>query len=159
MIISLLRFRLWQLFLAIAVACGGLWLVTQAGMKTAEIEILQFDAVPINRFSGIELPDHQASMSGSADDTPDLIYELAKVQFSFREPMESRHETVSVFLTPMLTDEVFEVGQRLKFRYRASPILWLKAMNPVGSALEFLAIEQDCIEEIITESGDPTIEY
>jgi len=155
---QLFRFRLWHLFIAMAMTCGGMWVVTQAGMETAEIEILQFDTVVVLHLPGTVAENPTLPHSGvSFRQQPNE--ELVKAKFVFLEPENLRHETISVFLEPTLTDAIFEVGQRLKFQYRAKPILWLKASSPEKVAMELMKIEQDSIEEIITEFGDPQIEY
>lgn len=155
---ALFRFRLWHLFVAIAVVCAALWVVTQAGMETAEIEILQFDTVEVFHIPGSVVVEDPSFPPIGTSFGQDPIIELVKVKFAFLEPESRRHETINVFLEPALTETVFEVGQRLKFQYRAKPILWFDAVNPTLAAVDLMEIEEDSIEEIITESGDPNIE-
>jgi hypothetical protein len=123
------------MFLLVAIAAVAMWLITQVGMVTGEIEVVQFDTWPrTNRF---------------ADDT---LIEVVNVEFKYLQPEELRHTSVHLFYgDPAFTESKnIEVGTRIKFRYRAKPMLWLKPYPPDPVAIRSLGLNPADIEEIIT---------
>ena len=118
------RFRLWHIFLLVAIAAVAMWLVTQVGMVTAEIEIVQFDTWPrTKRFEN------------------DTLIEVINVKFKYVQPVELSNMSLNLFYgDPALAESKnIEVGGRIKFRYRAKPMLWLKPTKPDPIAIRSLA--------------------
>lgn len=133
------RFRLWQLFALVAIFSLGLWLITQVGVETAEIEVLQFDV-----------------WDGKDSDEPATV-EVAKVKFEYLLP-ESRIDTCLVlFVKESALTSVKNIvpGTRIRFRYRSSPMMWLKPVQPDPLAIRLIGLNPDDIEEIITEVNLP----
>lgn len=126
------------MFLVIAIAAIGIWLITQVGMETAEIEILQFDTWPR---TGVSEADSRI--------------EVARVKFKYVQPNELSNTSLNLFFDdPALTEaKNIRVGTRIKFRYRARPMLWLKPYKPDPIAIRTLGLDRNDIEEIITEVG------
>jgi hypothetical protein len=124
-----LRFRLWHLFLTVTVIAFLLWTYTQAGMATAEIEI-----------QGIQL------------ETPRNGHQIVhSLDYRFLEPEElyqSMH--VVFFRRPAAANEPVEVGKRIRFRYRARGVFWLKQQNPNTLAIRLLGLDEENINEIIS---------
>ncbi len=130
------RFRLWQIFVWVAVAAVGLWLITQVGMETAEIEVLQFDTWP-----------------RTTVDESDSPREVVNVGFRYVKPEElSNSRLILFFGDSAYTDaKNIEIGTKIKFRYRARPMMWLKPGKPDSIAIRSLGLDESEIEEIITE--------
>lgn len=132
---KILRFRLWHMFALVAIVGFGMWLITQVGMETAEIEILQFDTWPR---TGLEETDSPI--------------EVVNVEFKYLHPEELRNTSLHLFFgDPAFADaKNIEVGTRIKFRYRARPMMWLKPYKPDPIAIRSLGLDAKNIEEIIT---------
>ena len=135
-----LRFRLWHMFALVAIAALGMWLITQVGMETAEIEILQFDTWPR---TGVEETDSRI--------------EVVCVKFRYVQPKELSNTSLILFFgdAAFTESKTIDVGTRIKFRYRAEPMIWLKPNQPDPIAIRSLGLDSNDIEEIITEVNLP----
>jgi hypothetical protein len=120
----------------VAIAALGMWLTTQVGMETAEIEILQFDTWPRT----------------TVDET-DSPLEVVNVKFRYVQPEElSNTKLILFFDGAAYTDtKNIEIGTRIKFRYRAREVMWLKPSKPDPIAIRSLGLDASEIEEIVTE--------
>lgn len=137
---KIFRFRLWHMFALVALVAFGMWLITQVGMETAEIEILRFDTWPRTSVEETESP-----------------IEVVYVQFKYVHPEELSDTSLSLFFgDPAYTQSKnIEIGTRIKFRYRARPMMWLKPVKPDPIAIRSLGLNPSDIEEIITEVNMP----
>ena len=131
---SLLRFRLWHLMTVFTLIAIGLWVLTQHGIETAEIEITECHVV-------------------SAETNPGAKF-LKLLAFDYLRPSDESHIGVFVFLRHQPWKKELEFGDRLTFRYRAKPIFGLKLTDPTEVALKNLGIDQENVQEIIIDSGD-----
>ena len=137
---TMIRFRLWHLFALVGIVGFCLWLITQVGMETAEIEILQFDTWPRTGLVETEAP-----------------IAVVNVKFRYVRPEELSQTTVNLFFgEPGYTDaKNIDVGTRIRFRYRVRPMMWLKPVKPDPMAIRSLGLDERNIEEIITEVNLP----
>ncbi len=135
--ICMFRFRIRHLLALLLLVAVGLWLVTQAGMSKAEIKVLDVSGLS---FFG---PD------GSHDNWG---VRFGKIRFRFLRPTELDDQFVNVFVN---TARVFEeddlIDRRVLFRYRSRKVLWMKVQNPTQLAIRELGLEEQDIEELITE--------
>jgi hypothetical protein len=138
---KIFRFRLWHMFALVAIAGSCMWLITQVGMETAEMEILQFDTWPR---TGLEETDSPI--------------EVVNVVFKYLHPEELRNTNLHLFFgDPAFTEaKNIGVGTRIKFRYRARPMMWLKPYKPDPIAIRSLGLDAKNIEEIITVISLPS---
>jgi hypothetical protein len=140
------------------VLSGGLWLVTQAGMDTCEIEIIE-----VSRLS-FEGPD------GSFDN---FGFYQAVIRYRVIRPVGDPPKKVNLFFhfasklgkPPNLTADAEEPagdvksidsakvmeGGRVVFRYRKQDVLWMKADNLREMTIRKLGFNPDDIEEVITD--------
>ena len=134
---SLIRFRILHMLVLLGLISGSLWLMTQAGMTKAEIEVLEVSGLS---FMG---PDGTHDNWGAS---------LGKVRFRFIRPVEYGDHFVNLFVN---TSKVFEkddlVDRRIVFRYRSKNVVWMKPENLTHVAIENLGFDSNDIEEIITE--------
>ncbi len=131
------RFRIRHLLGLILLASIGLWLSTQAGMKTAEIEVLE--------------------ASGLSSLGPDGSHDhwgpnLATLCVRFNQPDDGLKQ-MRLFLNttrPLQAEELLD--RRIFYRYRVRPILWLKPDNYIDRAIDKLGLREEDIEEMIIET-------
>ena len=133
-----LRFRIWHLFVIVAIAAGGLWMHTQAGMVDAEIEV---QGVQQDIYQGISTK---------------FVHSL---DYRFLEPELLAQSMQIVFLRePLNVEKPIEVGTRIRFRYRPKSVFWLEQQNPNSVAVRKLGLAPEDINEIISEVQLPEID-
>ena len=129
------------MFAVVAIVGLCVWLITQVGMETAEIEIIQFDTWPRTGLAE----------TGSA-------IEVASVEFKYVHPEELSNTSLHLFFrNPAYSENKnIEVGSRIKFKYRARPMLWLRPYKPDPVAIRSLGLDPKSVEETITIVGQPS---
>lgn len=133
-----LRFRLWHLFTSIAAASLAAWSLTQYGIVTAEIEIIDFDTW-----------ERTGERTQVSRDEP---FELAKVVFQYVRPAELSNTRINLFLDSSTKAKTrIARGERFLFRYRALPLVWFKSTSPHPIAIARIGLDPDDVEETIVE--------
>lgn len=130
----------------VATISGGLWLVTQAGMETCEIEIIEVSGL------SFEGPNGSFDNFGSS---------LAVLRYRYLRPDDERRTRVNLFFssTEKLNFELsgnadsvkFIEGSRAVFRYRKKPVLWMKADNLIMMSINEFGLSPNDIEEVISD--------
>ena len=126
-------FRLWHLFLLIAVAGIGLHFYLQLSLEVSEIEIVEIrEDFPANIFQ------FEASEG------------VVKIEFEYMEPEERRGSRVSLFFAKPFAVENLEVGDRMRFRYRAKTSAdFYEETQLREAAIRSLGIDPDEVQETI----------
>ncbi|MFK7768490.1 MAG: hypothetical protein AB8B55_14810 [Mariniblastus sp.] len=125
-----IRFRLWHLFVLFSLMIVAVGIYTESCMKTALIEIEEFDVETTN---------------GSQ-------HEVFKIRYKFLRPKTRLKSAVHVFLSnPVSVKRSFDVGNQISFRYLEQPILWLKPTDPNLIAIRKLGVKHTDVDETITE--------
>ena len=143
--VNRIRIRTWHLFALVTCVALAMWLVTQVGVTTGEIEVLQFDAWP-----------------GNVSSARNSRIEISGIKFKYVAPEDLSNTNLSLFFADPTFIEFknIEVGSRIRFRYRTKSMLWLRATHPDPIAIQSLGINPDDVAEIITsielvaETGD-----
>ncbi|MFT7631113.1 MAG: hypothetical protein ACI87E_002147 [Mariniblastus sp.] len=131
------RFRIWHLFVGLAIVAVALWLTTQAGKQVAVVEILEFDA-------------WQETID---NDAPSRTF-VSHIKYRFLQPTGLSHQKTLVFFrapTYIDNDQLVESGSTVKLKYRARNILWLAAENPSTQLLKQLGLSLTQVEGTINE--------
>jgi hypothetical protein len=135
-----MRFRLWQLFCLMAIASIAVWSFTQFGMVTAEIDL-------------VEVSTWEPEVDSISDDSNRPMH-VNKVVFQFTQPQDLSTAKISLFMAePTKIDTRIKAGDRLKFRFRARQVLWLKPGRPDQVAIHLIGLNPNQIEQIIHEVG------
>jgi hypothetical protein len=113
----------------------GFWYANEIGKVDCEIQIDELDVF---------------------EDGPDLSRSsfpcVTSLTFSYVRPQHLTNYRVRIILDEQVFGEqVFEVGDRIEFRYREYSLFGLKQDSPQDVALRLLGIQQSQIEELIAE--------
>ena len=131
------QFRIFHLLLLILLAAIALWLATNTGMKTAQVEVLDMSAL---------------SFLGPNGSNDNFGPHQAQLRFRCVKPESLSDTVVNVFLnTTAVTRPQSEFGEKniLVFRFRQEPVLWMRPDDPVREAVRRLGFQTDEIEEVI----------
>jgi hypothetical protein len=132
-----MRFRIRHLLGLVLLASVGLWLATQAGMETAEIEVVE--------------------ASGLSSLGPDGSYDnwgsnLATLCVRFNRPDDGLKQMRLFLDTAQPLQEEDLLYRQISYRYRVRKILWMQPDNYIDLAIDKLGLKEQDIEEMIIET-------